>query len=272
MPKGYNCNAVQEAELEISDSTQKGEEKGEHLRLIEIAQQNGGESEAAMRATERLLELNCGLVRNIAMRFRDRGVDMEDLLQIGTIGLIRAIRSFDTGRGTQLSTYAFPLIFGEIRRYMRDEGPIKVGRYYKQLGAALASQRNRIFLEEGREAHIGELAALCSVSVEDAAMALEACIPPTSLSQSAFGDEDGVELEETIADDYTSGEAQRIIDKIAIREVISSMPRLWQSIVEMRFFGDMTQSQVAASLGLTQVKVSREEKKIIEYMRCHLVP
>lgn len=270
MPKGYDCNAVQEAELEIS-SSEIGQEKRENLRLVEIAQQNGGESEEAMLATERLIELNSGLVRNIAMRFRDRGVDMEDLLQIGTIGLIRAIRSFDAERGTQLSTYAFPLIFGEIRRYMRDEGPIKVGRYYKQLGAALANWRNKILIEEGREAHIGELAALCSVSAEEAAMALEACMPLASLSSSAFGDDDGVELEETIADDYTSGEAQRIIDRIALSEVISSMPPLWRSIVTMRFFSDMTQSQVASALGLTQVKVSREEKKIIEYMRGRLV-
>ena len=107
----------------------------DNRRLLEIAKGEGEEAEAA---TTRLVLLNTGLVRSIALRFRERGVELEDLMQIGTLGLLKAIRSFDLERGTELSTYAVPLIFGELRRYLRDEGPIKVGRYYKRLGASLA--------------------------------------------------------------------------------------------------------------------------------------
>ena len=161
--------------------------------LLELAR---SEDEAtAMRATEKLLEVNKGLIQSIALRFRERGVDFEDLMQIGTIGMMKAIRSFELERGTSFSTYAVPLIFGEIRRHIRDEGPIKIGRYYKKLGASIMSARAQILADEGREAHIEELSERLGVSAEDAAMALDAISPILSLSDKAFGtDEDGMEL------------------------------------------------------------------------------
>ncbi|MBO5203202.1 MAG: sigma-70 family RNA polymerase sigma factor [Clostridia bacterium] len=241
-----------------------------NIELIRAAQSEGGESEAAMRATAELLELNKGLLKKIVMRFRDRGVELEDLMQIGTIGMIKAIRSFDLERGTCFSTYAVPLIFGEIRRHIRDEGPIKVGRYYKRLGAELMNCKNRILTEEGRDAHVSELAALCGVSAEEAAMAMDALSPIASLSDSAYGDEEGVELEATIADEEASTESERLIDKIALSQAIGEMPALWQQIVTFRYYRGMTQQQVAAALGVTQVKVSREEKKILEHLREHM--
>ena len=243
------------------------EDYSANMGLIILAQEDGGESTQAMKATERLLELNRGLIKKIVLRFRDRGVETEDLMQIGTIGMIKAIRSFDVNRGTCFSTYAVPLIFGEIRRYIRDEGPIKVGRYYKHLGAQIMNLKNRILSEEGREAHVSELAQLCGVSVEEAAMAMSATSPVASLSDSAYGDEDGVELEATIADEETSSEAERIIDKIALAEAIAAMPPLWQQIVTFRYYRGMTQQQTATVLGITQVKVSREEKKNLEYLK-----
>ena len=126
--------------------------------LIYIAQSD--DEDEALSAIERLVEANRGLIRSIALRFRDRGVEFEDLMQIGTVGMLKAIRSFDLSMGTAFSTYAVPLIFGEIRRHLRDEGPIKVGRYYKKLGAMIMNERNRILAEEGREARIEELASL----------------------------------------------------------------------------------------------------------------
>lgn len=234
--------------------------------LLELARSE--DEKESMAATEALLELNRGLLRSIAMRFRDRGVEMDDLMQIGTIGMIKAIRSFDAERGTAFSTYAVPLIFGEIRRHMRDEGPLKVGRYYKKLGAAIMNARNKILLDEGREAHIEELASICSVSAEEAAMALEAISPVMSLSDKAFGsDEDGVELGLTIADEESEAEFERLRDKIALGQAISQMPEMWQRIVLLRYYRDMTQQQTADSLGLSQVKISREEKKIVEFLR-----
>lgn len=234
--------------------------------LLELARSE--DENISMRATEKLLEVNKGLIQSIAMRFRERGVDFEDLMQIGTIGMMKAIRSFELERGTSFSTYAVPLIFGEIRRYMRDEGPIKIGRYYKKLGASIMNARSQILADEGREAHIDELAEICGVSAEDAAMALDATSPIISLSDKAFGwDEDGIEIEGTIADVESERDFERIRDSIALSEAISQMPQLWRKIVLLRYYRNMTQQQTADNLGLSQVKVSREEKKIIEFLR-----
>ncbi len=261
MWEGYDGNAVQAPEYEV------GTGYSSNLELIAVAQSGDGESEEAMAATARLIENNVGLVKKIALRFRDRGVELEDLMQIGTIGMIKAIRSFDMGRGTCFSTYAVPLIFGEIRRHMRDEGAIKVGRQYKRLGAAAINLRNRILSEEGREARISEIAELLGESVEDVAMAIDATSPIASLSDLAYGDDEGVELEATLADEDSLDEAQRIIDKLALAEAIRSMPQTWQKIVVLRYYRNMTQQQVASRLSLSQVKVSREEKKILAYLR-----
>ena len=236
--------------------------------LIYIAQSD--DDAAALDATEKLLIANRGLVRSIAMRFRDRGVEFEDLMQIGTMGMLKAIRSFDLSMGTSFSTYAVPLIFGEIRRHLRDEGLIKVGRYYKKLGAALMNERNRILSEEGREARIEELAALCSVRVEEAAAAIDAISPVVSLSDNVYGEE-GMTLENTIPDEEASSDMERLCDRIALGQAVSKMPELWQKIVLLRYYREMTQQQTAANLGLTQVKVSREEKKIFEFLRAEMI-
>lgn len=272
MRKGNNCNTLQEASETVtevrsaSDRSAYGRhDYSDNRHLIELAQ--GDDGEVSEAATTELVCLNTGLVRSIAQRFRDRGVDLEDLMQIGTMGLLKAIRSFDLERGTCFSTYAVPLIFGEIRRHMRDEGPIKVGRYYKKLGAALVNAKNRIIAEEGRDPTICELATICEVSAEEAAMALEAMSPLVSLSDSAYGEEDSAELGSIIPDEESSGEMERLCDRIAIGEAMSKMPQQWQKIVILRFYRNMTQQQTAQLLGITQVKVSREEKKIIESFR-----
>lgn len=249
-------------------SAESKKEYEDNNRLIYIAR-NGSE-EDAMKATERLLEANRGLVRSIALRFRDRGVEFEDLMQIGTIGMLKAIRSFDLERGTSFSTYAVPLIFGEIRRHIRDEGPIKVGRYYKKLGAELMNAKNRILAEEGREARIDELARMSGVSPEEAAAAIDAISPVVSLSDNVYG-EDGTSIENTIADEETSYDMERLCDRIALGQAVSKMPEVWRKIVLLRYYRDMTQQQAAACLGITQVKVSREEKKIVEFLRSEML-
>lgn len=236
-----------------------------------ISNAQGEDEILAMEALDELIRANQGLLRSIVLKFRDRGTDIEDLMQIGTIGMIKAVRSFDLSRGTTFSTYAVPLIFGELRRHMRDEGPIKISRYYKKLGASLMNVRNRILSDEGREPHIEELARLCEVSAEDAAMAIEAISPIMSFSDKVFlKDDDGVELSAVIADTDSEDEFERLRDKIAIGEAISKMPEMWQKIILLRYYRDKTQQQTADALGLSQVKVSREEKKIIEFLRCEL--
>ena len=242
---------------------------GDNRELLEMAQSEY--DGLSSKATEALIENNQGLIKSIALRFKDRGVDFEDLMQIGTIGMLKAIRSFELERGTSFSTYAVPLIFGEIRRHLRDEGPIKIGRYYKKIGASLMREKNRILTEEGREARISELAELCSVSVEEAAMALDSMSPMMSLSDLVFGEEDGVELEDMVADPQASSEMEKILDKIALGQAVSKMPSEWQKIVMLRYYRNYTQQKTADSLGLSQVKVSREEKKILDFLRAELL-
>ncbi len=250
---------------EQSAEVVSGRDYSENRRLIELAQ--GSDMAEAARAEEELIRLNAGLVRNIAYKFRERGVEMEDLIQIATIGMLRAIRSFDLERGTSFSTYAVPLIFGELRRHMRDEGPIKVGRYLKGLGMALMSVKNKILTEEGREPRISELAERCGVSVEEAAIALESMSPMVSLSDSVFGEEEGAELGALLPDEESSAEIDRLCDRIAIGQAMAKMPPLWRKIVILRYYRNQTQQQIATALGLTQVKVSREEKKILAFLR-----
>lgn len=213
-----------------------------------------------------LIEENMGLVRHIARRFLDRGTEFEDLVQIGSIGMLKAIRSFSVERGTAFSTYAVPLIVGEIRRHLRDDGPIKVSRIYRRQGISLMHERRRIQTEEGRDPDIRELAQRCGVSVEDAAISLDALTPVASLSDYLCGDE-GMTVEGTVADAESERESEAICDRVAISQSIGRMPPLWRKIVLLRYFRNMTQQRVADLLGLTQVKVSREEKKILAFLR-----
>lgn len=266
MWKGYDGNAVQEVYREV-----RCPDFSDNAELIVRARADGGESEDAIRATDELVRANMGLVKKIALRFIGRGVELEDLIQIGTIGMIKAIRSFDVERGTQLSTYAVPLILGELRRHMRDEGPVKVGRYYKRLGAQLLSERSRIFSEEGRDAHICELAQRCGVDKEEAAMALDAISPIAFLSDSAYGcEEEGASLGEVLPDEEDTRERERMLDRMALADAIGAMPELWRKIVTMRYYRGMTQQEVADVLSLTQVKISREEKKLLAHLRKEL--
>lgn len=228
--------------------------------LLRRAGEGDTDAEAA------LVEENLGLVRKVARRFLDRGTEYEDLVQIGTIGMIKAIRSFSPERGTAFSTYAVPLIIGEIRRHLRDDGPIKVSRIYKRQGLMLMCEKNRIAAEEGREAGVAELAARCGVSVEEAAVSLDAMSPITSLSDFVYG-EDTVTYEGVIPDEESERESERICDRVALAQCIHRLPELWQKIVLMRYFRNMTQQQTATALGLTQVKISREEKKLLAALR-----
>lgn len=221
------------------------------------------------RAEAELVEENIGLVRTVARRFLDRGTEYEDLVQIGLIGMVKAIRSFSLERGTAFSTYAVPLIVGEIRRHLRDDGLLKVSRIYKKQGIALMHEKNRILTEEGRDAGIAELAALCGITAEEAAISLDAISPVASLSDSVFG-EDSVTYEGILADTDSLEETERICDRVALAQCIEKLPPEWRKIILMRYYRNMTQQETAQALGLTQVKVSREEKKILAALKKEL--
>ncbi len=231
-----------------------------NVALLERVRDGDPDAESA------LVEENLGLVRQVARRFLDRGTEYEDLVQIGTIGMVKAIRSFSLERGTAFSTYAVPLIVGEIRRHLRDDGPIKVSRIYKRQGISLIHEKNRILAEEGRDPGIAELAERCGVSVEEAAISLDSISPVTSLSDFVYG-EDSVTYEGVIADSDSENESEKICDRIALAQCITRLPPLWRKIVLMRYYRNMTQQQTASVLGLTQVKISREEKKILAFLR-----
>ena len=233
-------------------------------RELILSAQSGDE-----KATEALIVENTALVKSIALKFRDRGTEFEDLMQIGTIGMIKAIRSFDMDRGTAFSTYAVPLIVGEIRRHLRDDGLIRVSRGYKRTGIAIMREKSRIMTEEGRDAGIGELASFVGVSVEEAAIALDAVSPISSLSDNVFGEESKT-LDAVIPDRESADEFESLTDKISLGQAINKMPQEWRKIVLLRYYRDMTQQQVANLLGLSQVKISREEKKIMSFLRGEL--
>lgn len=219
-------------------------------------------------ATEELMRINFGLVRSIVQRFRDRGVEYEDLMQIGSIGMLKAIRSFDPSKGTVFSTYAVPLIIGEIRRFIRDDGLIKVSRIYKQQGTMLMREREKYISENGAEPKIEELAKRCGMSVEDAAVAIDASSAVTSLSASINGDDETYTLESTLSSE--KNEIDGKIEHIALSQAISSLPPLWRKIVTLRYLREYSQQKTAEMLGLTQVKISREEKKIFDVLRKQL--
>lgn len=215
-------------------------------------------------AVDELISLNMGLVKNIAARFRDRGVEYEDLVQIGVIGMIKAMRSYNFSYNTAFSTYAVPLIIGEIRRFLRDDGPIKIGRGIKKQGINVMKQREIFMREHGREPKVSELAELCNATTEEIVVAIEAQSPIHSLSEPA-GDDDGMTLGSIIAAD--ENEVETITDKIALAEAIRSMSPLHRKIIALRYFRELSQQQTGELLGITQVKVSREEKKIMQYLR-----
>ncbi len=230
----------------------------ETRELLERYAKEGGEALEA-----RLVELNLGLAASVAMRFRGRGADQEDLVQIGSIGLLKAVRSFDPTRGFAFSTYAVPLIIGEIRRFLRDDGALKVGRGMKRTGALLMKEREAYMAEHGEEPRMDELAHRLGISPQEAAAALEAASPVRSLTE-AIG-EDDFSLEDVIPDREDG--IGHMLEKLALSETIGRLPPLWRQIISLRYFREWSQQRTADALGLTQVKISREEKKIFAELR-----
>lgn len=244
--------------MPVTEEKQKGEK---NFELIKKAQ--NGDKEAL----ETLISENIGLVKNIARRFFGRGTEYEDIVQIGTIGMIKAAKSFDESYNTVFSTYAVPLIIGEIRRYFRDDGMIKVSRDIRKKGSVILRAKEEFQKEHQRDPKISELAKICAMPEEEIIYALDASSPVSSLQESVGGDRNAT-IEEMTASD--SNEIETVIDNIALKEAISHLCEEQQKIVHLRFFKELSQQQTADILGLTQVKISREEKKIFALLRKEL--
>ena len=214
-------------------------------------------------AGEELVERNMPLVYSIAGRFRERGADPLDLNECGMLGLVKAIKTFDPSRGCAFSTYAVPLIFGEIRRFLRDDGFIKVSREEKRLSAILCRERERR-LDLGERCDLESLAEAVGVSVQDAASAIYSESPVRSLDESVFDDDGRTTLGSTIANE---DEEKNSFDKLALHAAIEALDEQRRRLVILRYFKDYSQVETARLLGLSQVKVSREEKKIMSILR-----
>lgn len=217
-----------------------------------------GEQEAGTA----LVEINLPLVYSIAARFYDRGRDPEELVECGTVGLCKAIKTFDPERGCAFSTYAVPLIFGEIRRFLRDDGMIQVSREEKRLGAILNRERERR-TAAGEATDLASIAAAVGISVTDAASAIFSEVPVRSFEENIVGDDEGLTLGSVIADE----EAEQSFDRVALFMAIEGLSPMHRRILLLRYFRDLSQTETAKALGLTQVKVSREEKKIMTELR-----
>ena len=220
-------------------------------------------------AKEKIVSDNTGLVWSIARRFVNRGYDLEELYQIGCIGLLKACDRFESRYGVQFSTYAVPLIAGEIKRFLRDNGAIKVSRILKQNGYQISKAKEALLHKYGREATLDELADYTGLCVEDIVMATEANREVESIQQTICG-KDGtqVSLVERLVDEAQSEvAAENIMNRILVGQAMEKLGEMEQELIRLRFFEDKTQTEVAKVLGISQVQVSRLEKKILREMR-----
>ena len=233
--------------------------------LKDIKQAQNGDEEAMTR----LIENNKGLIWNIVKRFSGRGYEIEDIYQIGCMGFIKAIKRFDTSFEVQVSTYAVPYILGEIKRFIRDDGIMKVSRSTKELAVKILELQKEHLNKTGEEISINDIAKKLGIAKEEVAYALDAIRPVTSIYEgtNSSGDDD-----RTIVDKLASqkDEAGTIVNKIAIKQLIENLETREKEIILLRFYKEKTQSEVAKVLGITQVQVSRIEKKILNSMKLKL--
>lgn len=208
-----------------------------------------------------LAEENLGLVHLCANKFRNRGIEYDDLYGAGCIGLVKAAKAFDSERGVKFSTYAVPVILGEIKRLFRDGGAIKVSRNLKELSLKLTRFREKFISDNGREPAISELCAFCGEDEDMVIEALNVSLPPISLT----ADDDGENQKQT--DIPTPSPDTEIIDKLALNQAISELEVNDRKIIYLRYFKNKTQVQTAKILSMTQVQISRREKKILEKIR-----
>ena len=228
-----------------------------HLEEL-IARSQAGDEEA----TQQLVEENSGLIWAVVKRFLCRGTDADDLYQLGCLGFLKAVRGFDLSYGTRFSTYAVPKIGGEIRRFLRDDGTIKVSRSLKEQSASIKSVRNRLTAALGREPTIQEISSQTGLSPEEIALAETATAATESIQQETG--EEGFSLENIQSD--TESEEQ-MVEKIALRQAIDALPERERTIIKLRYYHGLTQQRVAKVMEVSQVQVSRIEKKALELLR-----
>lgn len=209
----------------------------------------------------KMIESNIGLVHACAHKFKGRGMEYDDLFQAGCVGLIKASDAFDVNRGVRFSTYAVPVILGEMRRLFRDGGTVKVSRTIKELSLKTVREKERFSIKHGREPTVSELAEILQVEENDVVQAIGAATPPLSLTY----DDDSGQIDIPV-----SSPEEQISDALSLQQVIGQLPENDQQLITLRYFQGKTQTQTAEVLGMTQVQVSRREKKILLQLRAQL--
>ena len=226
------------------------------MTLIEQAQKGD------RTASERLITENTGLIWSIARRYFGRGVEPDDLFQLGCVGFLKAVEGFDTTYGTQFSTYAVPKIAGEIRRFLRDDGAIKVSRSIKERAAAIKKARERLTGELGREPTVSELSQALGLSAEEIASAETATSAAESIQRQTG--EEGFSLEDVLC---TDGMEERLLERMTLQEALKHLGEKERMVIQLRYYHSLTQQRVSEIIGVSQVQVSRIEKKALQQLR-----
>lgn len=233
----------------------------ETLELLKRAQ--AGDKDAQ----DRLVSHNLGLVRSVLKRFANRGYEKEDLYQLGCIGLVKAIEKFDFNYDVRFSTYAVPMIIGEIKRFLRDDGIIKVSRSLKQTAGRVKVLNEELTKQLGREPTLQEISEKLNISKEEIVMALDSNVQPDYLYDVIHQDDGSpVHLIDKVSETNTKDDGD-VIDRIALSEVLSKLKSRERQIIVLRYFKDKTQTEIAEVLGISQVQVSRIEKKVLKQMK-----
>lgn len=233
----------------------------EVINLIKLAQNND------QNAIKELIEKNIGLIWNISKKFTNRGYDLDDLFQIGAIGLLKAIKKFDFNFNVKFSTYAVPMIMGEIKRFLRDNNMIKISRPLKEMAIKAKYMQDVLTKEKNSEPTICELARALNVEVEELVMALDADRSVESIYTKVYHQNDGTDVYLIDKLKIEEDSSDKIVDKIVLDEIIKKLLPQEQKIIKLRYFNDKTQNQVASEIGISQVQVSRIEKRVLAKIR-----
>ena len=231
----------------------------ETTQLVALAQ--AGDQDAL----NTLVECNMALVRSIVKKYINRGVEYDDLYQIGSMGLVKAVKNFDPSYNVRFSTYAVPMIAGEIKRYIRDDGMIKVSRSLKELAGRAAAAQGELASKLGRDPGIRELAGYMGEDPEDISLAMDASRPHISIYEPAYGEEGDALVMDRLAGREDGDEAA--LDRVLLQQLMGILEPREQKIIMLRYFRDKTQSEIAASMGISQVQVSRLESRIMKKLR-----
>ena len=223
-----------------------------------ILRAQSGDKEAG----EILISENSGLIWAVAKRFTGRGIETDDLYQLGCLGFIKAVNGFDLNFGTQFSTYAVPKISGEIRRFLRDDGAVKVSRTIKEQAAAIKSMRNQLITALGREPTLQEISRQTGFSPEEIALAENATASVESIHRELG--EEGFSLENVLADSQSE---EKLMEKIALQQAMDKLPEREATVIKLRYYHSLTQDRVSKVMGVSQVQVSRIEKKALQNLR-----